>query len=254
MKISCDKMLSIVIISKNEEQCLPRLLDSIKRQGIDENKYEIILSDANSTDKTREIAQSFGCRIVDGGLPSKGRNNGARAAKGDLLLFLDSDVVLPKNFLRYNLNEFLQRKLVSGTTIYRPMSRKMVDKFFYATYNFLALITQLFSPHAGGFCIFIKKETFDDIGGFNENILFAEDMDLVKRSGKTGNFRILSGPPILCDVRRMEKEGRAHFAIKYVYAELRRMVLGDRDGAPFNYDMQGVNIKEEAQRMKKIEA
>ena len=80
-------MLSIIIITKNEEKCLPRLLESIKRQNF--RDYEIIVSDAQSTDRTREIALAYGCKIVEGGLPSVGRNNGARVAKGEILLFLE---------------------------------------------------------------------------------------------------------------------------------------------------------------------
>ena len=85
--------LSIVIITKNEQQYLPRLLHSIKMQEFKD--YEIIVSDAQSTDKTRAIAKSFGCKIVEGGLPSVGRNNGAKVANAPLILFLDADVVAP---------------------------------------------------------------------------------------------------------------------------------------------------------------
>jgi len=82
-------MLSIIIPTLNEEKYLPFLLSSIKEQNFKD--YEIILSDAGSEDRTIEIAKSYGCRVVKGGLPAKGRNQGARAAAGDLLLFLDSD-------------------------------------------------------------------------------------------------------------------------------------------------------------------
>lgn len=92
-------MLSIIIPTLNEEENLPKLLQSIKKQKLNQ-ELEIIVSDAGSQDKTREIAKSFGCIIVEGGLLSKGRNNGAKEAKGDLLLFADADTVLPLNFLK----------------------------------------------------------------------------------------------------------------------------------------------------------
>ena len=91
-------MLSIIIPTKNEEYYLPKLLESIKRQ--DYKNYEIIVADAGSKDKTRDVARKSGCKVVKGGLPSIGRNNGAKYAKGELLLFLDADTVLPENFLK----------------------------------------------------------------------------------------------------------------------------------------------------------
>ena len=117
--------LSIIIISKNEEKDLPRLLKSIEKR--DFTDYELILSDAKSIDKTREIGKKFGCKIVEGGLPSVGRNNGAKIAKGELLLFLDSDVKLPNGFLSKNIKEFQDRKLVSATTKYIPDSKNVFD-------------------------------------------------------------------------------------------------------------------------------
>lgn len=57
--------LSIIIPTYNEEEYLPKLLEGIKSQDFED--YEIIVADANSTDKTREIAEVYGCKIVDGG-------------------------------------------------------------------------------------------------------------------------------------------------------------------------------------------
>jgi glycosyltransferase involved in cell wall biosynthesis len=79
-------MLSIIIITKNEEKYLPKLLNSIKKQNY--KNYEIIVSDAKSIDSTRKIAKKCNCKIINEGLPSIGRNNGAKYTKGDLLLFL----------------------------------------------------------------------------------------------------------------------------------------------------------------------
>lgn len=85
---------------------MPWLLDSLGKQ--DFKDYEIIRTDAGSKDKTVEIAKNYGCKIIPGGLPSKGRNEGAKVAKGDLLLFLDADLILPEGFL----NTFLKYLLV----------------------------------------------------------------------------------------------------------------------------------------------
>lgn len=234
-------MLSIIIITKNEEIMLPRLLESIKQQ--DFKDYEVIISDAKSTDKTRDIARKYNCRIVEGGLPSTGRNSGAKAAKKDILLFLDADVILPPEFLSKNIKEFNDRNLVSATALYVPLSKKIIDKILHHSYNYFARTIQYISPHAAGFCIFIKRDVFIKVGGFNENVRFAEDHALVNQSKKHGKFRILKSVPLLVDVRRLDKEGRIGTIKKYLTADLYRLFKGEIENPPFDYDMQGVNMK-----------
>ena len=77
--------LSIIIPTYNEEEYLPKLLYSIKEQEFKD--YEIIVADAGSVDRTREIAESNGCKVIEGGLPAVGRNNGAKIAKGKYFYF-----------------------------------------------------------------------------------------------------------------------------------------------------------------------
>ncbi len=109
-------MLSIVIPTKNEERYLPRLLASIKRQSFSD--YEIIVADNGSSDSTRAVAESFGCKVTGGGLPGEGRNRGAAAARGDVVLFLDADTELvDADFLESALREFKERGLSMGVPI-----------------------------------------------------------------------------------------------------------------------------------------
>ena len=77
--------LSIITPTLNEEKFLLVLLESIKNQSF--NDLEIIVADAGSRDKTMEMAKSFGCQIVKGGLPAKGRNEGAKIAKAICFYF-----------------------------------------------------------------------------------------------------------------------------------------------------------------------
>src|SRR3989344_4462300 len=109
-------MISIIIPTFNEEKYLPKLLNCIKNQTYKD--YEIIIADANSKDKTKAIAKKYGCKTVRGGLPAVGRNNGAKAAKGDILLFLDADSLIEKDFLKNCLGDIQKRNLdVAGTCL-----------------------------------------------------------------------------------------------------------------------------------------
>src|SRR3989344_314326 len=101
-------MISIIIPTLNEERYIGKLLDSIVGQDISED-IEIVVADARSTDGTRELVErsreNFAAlQIVEGGLPAKARNNGGRAAAGEILIFIDADVTLPhSSFLKKNL-------------------------------------------------------------------------------------------------------------------------------------------------------
>ena len=236
-------MLSVVIITKNEEEYLPKLLKSLENQTFKD--FEVIVSDADSTDKTREIAKQYGCRVVKGGLPAKGRNNGAKEAKHELLLFLDSDTVLPPNFLKDNLKEFREKNLDSATVVYKPISNKKRDKLLHSAYNTWAKGMQYLSPHAAGICIFCTKEAFNKVNGFNEKLHIAEDHAFVRQIKENGcKFRLLKSVPIFVSVRRAEKEGRLRLLAKYIYSGIYRLLLGKEiEKELVKYDFEYENKK-----------
>src|SRR5690349_2237383 len=102
--------LSIVIPAKNEEEHLPKLLQSIKEQTFSD--YEVIIADAHSTDHTREVAEAHGAKVVEGGMPGPGRNKGALHAQGEIIAFFDADVQLPSSrFLQECLDEMDRKKI-----------------------------------------------------------------------------------------------------------------------------------------------
>lgn len=198
--------VSIIIPTLNEEEFLPSLLQSITRQvGCD---FEIIVSDNNSSDKTREIAKSFGAKIVEGGLPAKARNNGAKAAKNSIMLFLDADVILPsRNFLRKSLKEFEKNKYGIATCEFYPLSDNLIDKIFHRAANLYIKKIRPIMPHIPGLCIFIRKDIHEKINGFDESLKLAEDHDYARRISKISELGFLKSYPIAVSVRRLERDG-----------------------------------------------
>ncbi|MBP3790650.1 MAG: glycosyltransferase [Methanobrevibacter sp.] len=199
-------ILSIIIPTYNEEEYLPKLLDSIKSQSFDD--YEIIVADANSTDKTREIAESYGCIVVDGGLPGVGRNNGARVAKGEYLLFLDSDLVLTDDYLRNVIYEFRMEHLGIAITQMLPLSDKTTDKLFHDFANYFMIGVEKIKPHgAGCYGMIAKRSLHEELGGFDESLTFGEDTDYIERLAQKERFRVIRNAKIGVSTRRLEEEG-----------------------------------------------
>jgi len=217
--------VSIIIPALNEEKILPNLLDSIKVQDFDD--YEIIIADAKSTDKTREIAQGYGCRVIDGGLPAAGRNAGAKAANGEFLFFLDADVVLPPGFIRNVYNEMQDRYIDLATCEIKPLSDYRLDKVIHRMINLAILLNLWIDPKAFGFCIFVTKRLFFRTGGFDETIYVAEDNDFVKRASVYRTLRYLTSAHILVSIRRFEKEGRFAYMKKGIKLNMYRAFMGE---------------------------
>ena len=227
-------MISIVIPTLNEEEHLSELLESIKLQTGAE--YEIIVVDAHSEDKTRELAESYGAIVVDGGLPARARNLGAAVAKGDIVVFFDADVVLPApDFLEKTIAEFEEHKYGIATCVVCPISEKFVDKIFHNVFNFYTKITQNFTPRAPGFCIFVRRNIHEAIAGFDEAIKLAEDHDYAERAGKITRFGILKSYPIMVSVRRFERDGRLNIAAKYLLCEIHIKLKGPVKTDIFKY-------------------
>ncbi len=234
LPLLCIRMLSIIIPTYNEEKYLPFLLRSITAQTSED--YEIIVADNHSKDKTRELAEAAGARIVGGGLPSAGRNAGAAVAEGDILLFLDADVILPDpKFIQDTVAEFRKRKLGVATCKVEPLSTKKVDKYLHEGFNYFMWVTSAVKPHAPGFCIFARKTVHDEINGFDEEIKLAEDHDYVERAGKVAKFRVLKSHRIPVSVRRLDKDGRFKTFIKYLAAEVHLRTKGAIKSDLFKY-------------------
>lgn len=235
-----ERRLSIIVPTLDEERFLPALLSSIELQGF--HDYEVIVADAGSEDGTLEIAKKHGCRIVVGGrLPGIGRNNGAKAARGKYLLFLDADVVLPRDFLGTVINEFENRNLGVASCQMIPLSSRKLDSVFCDVLNGYFLLSQHLYPHAPGFCILARKGINDAINGFDERIKLAEDHDYVNRARKYGAFGILRGPKIFVSVRRVETDGRLNIIAKYLLCELYRIAIGEIRTDVFNYKFAHYN-------------
>jgi glycosyltransferase involved in cell wall biosynthesis len=217
--------VSIIVPTLNEEEDLPVLLDSIKAQTFSD--YEIIVADAGSKDRTVELAEAAGARVVPGGMPGPGRNRGAEAARGELLFFFDADVDLPPDFLEQAVGEMNERMLDLATCEFKPKSELKLDEIMFRFANLSVKMNQDINPRAAGFCIFISARLFRRVNGFDESLKLAEDHDLVQRASKFRRLRVLKNTSLNVSIRRLEKEGRFNLVQKYMQVELHLLFKGN---------------------------
>lgn len=217
--------VSVVIPAYNEEELLPVLLDALSEQRFRE--FEVIVADAHSEDRTAAIAKGKGARVVEGGMPARGRNAGAREAKGRYILFLDADVKVPPEFVG-NVHDEMERRYADlATCEIRPISEVGLDRALFSLANSIVRYTAKSEPRAPGFCIFCTKRLFERVRGFDESITLGEDHDFLKRASNYRPMLWLYDSYMEVSVRRLEKEGRLGYAAKALQSDLYRNFVGE---------------------------
>lgn len=217
-----NSIISIIIPSYNEEKYLENTIRSIKNQDY-EGKYEIIVSDGGSKDRTLKIARKYKVRLIRNkqrGI-SVGRNAGAKAAKGDILLFLDADTIIIPNLLTEFEKNFRDPNVVGVTCSIMPS--KMDARFLahYLSYNSVTKLgVKTSQPLIAGVCVAYKASSFFEIGGFDEQIQALEDLDFSKRIKKMGDIIFNVNTLAITSARRIEKHGNLNY-----WARLGRLYL-----------------------------
>jgi glycosyltransferase involved in cell wall biosynthesis len=204
--------LTIVIPAKNEERLIGILLESIRNQDYRHISItDIFLADADSMDRTREIALQFArelrLTIVPGGIPSVGRNSGARLASSRYLLFVDADIELADpTLVRRSIEVANAYGLYCATTNIHCPSGTVMDRALYGGSNLVQRLSRHFRPFATGMYMLCDRAFFQGIGGFDERVVYAEDYFLTKQvPGK--RFGVIPGCVVITN-RRFEKMGR----------------------------------------------
>ncbi len=188
-------MLSIIIPAYNEEELLPATL-SAARQAIADSgiSCEIIVADDRSSDQTAQIAREMSvtvchanCRQIAGA-----RNAGARAAKGDVFLFVDADTLITSESLIAVHDAIEQGATGGGTKIEFdrpcPLWARLMIKPMMILYPLLGL--------ASGAFLYCTRDAFEKIGGFDESYYAAEEAILSRAIGKHGRFVFLKTPVV----------------------------------------------------------
>ncbi len=216
--------LTIVIPAKNEARNLPHLLTSLSTQDYPFLPLtRVFVADAGSTDRTIEIALSSADRlnisVIPGGLPSVGRNAGARRATTPYVLFMDSDIEFhDTTLIRRVMESARRRRLQCATVDIRCKNGRLMDNVLYRGNNAVQHFASFTKPFATGMFMLFDRAKFEELGGFDENALYAEDYLLSKQVSPL-RFGIVPGH-ILTSNRRFKAMGHLKIARMFLNTAL----------------------------------
>jgi GT2 family glycosyltransferase len=224
--------VSVIIPTYQEERYIENCLKALKNQDY-KGKYEIIVADCKSRDKTVEIARKYTDKIVivkKRGIAT-GRNAGAKVAKGEILLFIDADTVALFNLITEIVKGF-KKNVVGVTCPILPLSPNAADFIIYWFLNqFMKASITTNKPQIIGACCAYKKEAFEKIGGFNEKLKVLEDFDLSERISQLGKINIVNSTFAMTSPRRIKKWGKTNAAIKYLKLYFNYLLTGKKFSA-----------------------
>ena len=202
--------LSIIIPAFNEEQLIEKCLQSVFL-SIAANKCtgfttEIIVVDNNSTDNTANFAKRSGARVVFEPINQIGRarNAGAAIATGDWFLFVDADSLLSPEMLTDILALITEGKSVGcGSTMHMPNSTWWGNGILYIWTG-----VSLLFRWASGALVVCRADAFREIGGFNQELFAADEIELSRQLKKWGQqyglkFSILTKHPLETSSRKL---------------------------------------------------
>jgi glycosyltransferase involved in cell wall biosynthesis len=220
-------LISIIIPTYNEEKYIGNCLKVLRLQDY-KGKYEIIVADGCSKDKTIEIAKKYADKVITvkkRGIAA-GRNAGAKIAKGEIFLFIDADTVPAFNLITEIVKGF-KKNVIGVTCPVLPLSSNATDFIIYWFYNqFVKASIVTRKPQVAGMCCAYKREAFEEIDGFDENIKILEDFELSKRISKLGKITVADPTFVMTSPRRIKRWGKTKIATRYIRFYLNYLLTG----------------------------
>jgi glycosyltransferase involved in cell wall biosynthesis len=237
--------VSVIIPTYCEEATIDGCLKSVANQHFDHG-IECIVVDSHSPDTTREVAKRTADKVLDLNVRGVGRarNEGAKIAKGHILLFLDADTYLASNFVSEIYRAFSDGTVVCVSGILRTLEKlEPLDRLFavshYGFTNKLASISaHLGFPMFPSVCCSARKSVFLQTGGFREDIACAEDISFSRMMGKFGKCKVNSKAEAYTSVRRISKCGKTQMYSMYFKNYVKLFMLKQK---PWVQDFPHIN-------------
>ena len=208
---------SLIVPAYNEEAYLPVLLYSVAaaraRYAGGPDDIEVVVADNASTDATAELARSSGCRVIreERRIIAAVRNSGARNARGQVFVFVDAD-----NTMHPDTFNAIDKSLSTGKVIAGATGVIMQRMSFGIALTYALMVPLVWLTRMDTGVVFCRREDFETIGGYNEELLFAEDVqllwDLMRLGRKKGQkLSRLRSVKATFSTRKFDKHGDWHW-------------------------------------------
>ena len=245
-KLMIKPYFSVIIPTLNEEKYLPKILKALAGQTY--RDFEVILADGQSKDKTLIVFKKFQKHFPESSViiskkanVGHQRNLGGKSAKGIYLIFLDADVDINHTFLEEIHLASIKQGFKLATTWIIPDSNNPIDKTMLIMGNLGQELSKVINkPFAGGYNTIIRRDIFERLKGYREDMLINEDQDLAVRAFKNKiETIILQEPKVTFSLRRFRSEGKLEVLRKYAKSIIHFYLKGPITHELFDYRMGG---------------
>jgi glycosyltransferase involved in cell wall biosynthesis len=198
-------MISFIVPAHNEQQYVGRTLEAIHESArAAGHSYEVIVVDDASTDATAAVAAQHQAAVVrvEHRQIAATRNSGARAARGERLFFVDADTLIKPRVVAAAMRAMDRGAAGGGAPARFDGPVPLYARLLLWWINLFMRLGGM----TGGACMFCKREAFEAVGGFNENLFGAEDAVLSSALKREGPFVVL-WPHVITSGRRVRGMG-----------------------------------------------
>jgi glycosyltransferase involved in cell wall biosynthesis len=213
-------MISVIIPTFNEEENIAQCLVSLSHQNIPRTDYEIIVVDGGSKDATCEIAKKYADQVFTQTSKKVGgaRNDGAKAAKGEIVATTDADCILPPDWIKNLAADFKDPRVVQVYGPVYPIEEGIGNRFSLLLANTFARIgyySKTFFYTLGCNTAFRKDNFFK--AGMYRCIDAGDDLEIAMRMKDEGTIYFDNRLRVGFSMRRYQKFGTLRSLYEWVY-------------------------------------
>ncbi len=183
-KVDCQEqqlpIVSVIIPALNEQRHIGSCLESVLNGSYSRESIELIVVDNGSSDRTVEIARAWGAKVLE--LPGVTlgclRNQGVRYARGAILAFIDADCIADSDWLEQGASSLAKEPCITGSFHDIPEEATWLEKAWFVYRERGRCETS----HINTSNLFVTKELFEQLGGFDESLVTGEDSEFSARA------------------------------------------------------------------------